>query len=73
MARKHILLLVSGLLITNPKTAEIMIFIFVNMCTHLKASKYDALEILHIVMFNNIPECQLEVHDFIRRAADKDE
>ncbi|XP_052769563.1 NADP-dependent oxidoreductase domain-containing protein 1-like [Mya arenaria] len=58
---------------TSHKTAELMIFVFVNMCTHLNCTKYDALELLHIVLFNNIPECQLEVNDFIRKSADKDE
>ncbi|XP_052273252.1 NADP-dependent oxidoreductase domain-containing protein 1-like isoform X2 [Dreissena polymorpha] len=58
---------------TSQKTAELMIFVFVNMCTHLRLSKYEVLEMLHIILFNNIPECQLQLHDFIRKSADKDE
>ncbi|XP_045172589.2 NADP-dependent oxidoreductase domain-containing protein 1-like [Mercenaria mercenaria] len=58
---------------TNPKLAELMIFVLVNMCTHLKLNKYDVIEMLHIVMFNNTPECRLELNDFIRKSADKDE
>ena len=64
---------ISAVIKTNPKLAELMIFVLVNMCTHLKMSKYDVLEILHITMFNNIPDCRLELHDFVRKSADKEE
>lgn len=64
---------ISAVIKTNPKLAELMIFTLVNMCSNMKLMKYDVLELLHMTIFNNIPNCRLEVHDFIRKTADKEE
>lgn len=58
---------------TSPKLAELMIFVMVNMCTHLRLNKQDILEMIHIVIFNSNSDTRLELHDFIRKSADKDE
>ena len=55
------------------KLAELIIFMFVNMCTHLQLSKYEVLDMLHAVVFNGTEEGRLQLNDFIRKAADKDE
>ncbi|KAL4237763.1 oxidoreductase [Mactra antiquata] len=58
---------------TNPKLAELMIFVMVNMCTHLRLNKQDILEMIHIVIFNSMSDNRLELNDFIRKSADKDD
>lgn len=62
-----------GVVTTNIKLAELIIFMFVNMCTHLQLSKYEVLDMLHAVVFNGTEEGRLQLNDFIRKAADKDE
>ena len=63
----------TGVVTTNPKLAELMIFVLVNMCTHLRMNKYDVLDTVHMVVFNSATEGRLEVNDFVRKNADKDE
>ncbi|XP_060068461.1 NADP-dependent oxidoreductase domain-containing protein 1-like [Ylistrum balloti] len=53
------------------KLAEIIIFAFINMVTTLRVNKEDALSILHIVMFEDIPEDHLREEDFIRSSLDQ--
>ena len=65
--------LLSAVLKTNEKMAELMIFMFVNMCSQLQLNKYEVLDMLHVVVFNDTEEGRLQLHDFIRKAADKDE
>ena len=63
----------SAIVKTNEKLAELMIFMFVNMCSHLQLNKYEVLDMLHVIVFNDTEEGRLQLHDFIRKAADKDE
>lgn len=62
-----------GVITTNPKLAELMIFVFVNMCTHLRLTKFEALDLLHALIFGGTEEGRLEVNDFVRKSADKDQ
>ena len=50
-----------------------MIFMFVNMCTHIQLSKHETLDMLHAIVFNDTEEGKLQLNDFIRKTADKDE
>lgn len=68
----HILFF-AGVVKTNEKLAELMIFMFVNMCSHLQLNKYEVLDMLHTIVFNDTDEGRLQLHDFIKKAADKDE
>ena len=67
------LYLFAGVVKASEKLAELMIFMFVNMCTHLQLSKYEVLDMLHAVVFNDTEEGRLQLNDFVRKTADKDE
>ena len=69
MTLNNILHISEGLIQTNDKFLELVIFAVLNMCTHLRLTKEEGLGVLHTVMFRDTVEDRLRETDLVKKMA----